>query len=783
MPIKDEMDLEVQFSDDVKRQRQNRLQFLLQKTSVYSQFLHQKLERQQEQMKAREQKTAKRIEAKEKLQKERQEAFENNARETRLSKKGDGQAKEVSSVKTNSKNATKKKKRNCEEGLMDTYEEAKKQRLMVKEEEEEEETKEQEGPSARQPELITGGILREYQLKGLEWLVSLYDNGLNGILGDEMGLGKTLQTISLVAYLVGKGVKGPYLIVGPLSTLSNWVNEFNKFAPAIPTLLYHGTKEERADKRKEMKYISESNCFPVVITSYEIVMNDRKFLHDMMWKYIVVDEGHRIKNLNCKLIRELKSYDSANRLLLTGTPLQNNLSELWSLLNFLLPDIFDDLESFQEWFDFSEVHESEGHNKLIEKEEKNEIVTKLHRILHPFLLRRLKTDVEKYLPKKKEIVVFCPFTPLQQEYYTAILKKNIHNLITKDKNNDEVGVDDEEKKSGSRRNLSEIVSYKEECDRTYFKSLSDSPHTDSSSNYTSKKPQAVFQEKSVVNVSFRNILMDLRKCCNHPYLLDYPLDACGDYLMNEELCKCSGKLLILDRMLPALKERGHKVLIFSQMTKMLDILQDYFYLKKINYCRLDGSTSQEDRQQQIEEFNTDKDMFIFLLSTRAGGLGINLVSADTCIIYDSDWNPQVDLQAQDRCHRIGQTKPVIVYRFCTVNSIETKILERANAKRRLEKLVVHKGKFKDPTQKHQALTSSDLMELLTKEDADKFLGSVSHKTHGDIISDHDLEKILDRSFEKTEGVKEEGEEGSSAFKVIDESEQETTANGLLGTVM
>ena len=582
MFFQDDTDVDLQFSADLKQQRQNRLQFLLQKTTVYSKFLHQKLEKQQEALKAREKKATERLESKQRLELERKEAFESNTRETRAGK-SNMVSKKASNQQKKSKKSTKRKVKDDSYNLVECYEESKKQKTSTSP------LKQEQVISARQPELITGGILREYQLKGLEWLVSLYDNGLNGILGDEMGLGKTLQTISLIAYLIGKGVKGPYLITAPLSTLSNWVSEFEKFAPTIPTILYHGSKEERTEKRKEIKFLPEKGCFPVVVTSYEIVMNDRKYLHDLMWKYIVVDEGHRIKNLNCRLIRELKSYDSANRLLLTGTPLQNNLSELWSLLNFLLPDIFDDLDSFQEWFDFSEVHESEGHNKLIEKEEKNEIVTKLHRILHPFLLRRLKTDVEKYLPKKKELVVYCPFTEKQQDYYTAILKKNIHGLIAKERGNGE-----EENESLSRRD-SVPVSYKEESDRKYFKSIEENTQAFVSSSKKKEK----FQEKSLTNVSFRNILMDLRKCCNHPYLLDYPLDACGDFLIDQDLIKCTGKLLILDRMLPALKERGHKVLIFSQMTKMLDILEDYLYLKQMSYCRLDGATSQESRQSQV----------------------------------------------------------------------------------------------------------------------------------------------------------------------------------------
>ncbi|KAJ2636175.1 putative ATPase, partial [Coemansia sp. RSA 1694] len=213
--------------------------------------------------------------------------------------------------------------------------------------------------SARQPRLITGGIMRDYQLEGMEWLASLYENGLNGILADEMGLGKTLQTIAFLCFLRERQVWGPFLVLCPLSTLSNWVSEFYRFAPTTPVLLYHGTPDERKELRNKHLRRLDKN-FPIVVTTYEISMRDKQALQRFAWKFIIVDEGHRIKNMNCKLIRDLKSYQSTNRLLLTGTPLQNSLSELWSLLNFLLPDIFDDLESFQEWFNFNDISEREG---------------------------------------------------------------------------------------------------------------------------------------------------------------------------------------------------------------------------------------------------------------------------------------------------------------------------------------------------------------------------------------------------------------------------------------
>ncbi|PKU30827.1 lymphoid-specific helicase [Limosa lapponica baueri] len=251
---------------------------------------------------------------------------------------------------------------------------------------------------------------------------------------------------------------------------------------------------------------------------------------------------------------------------------------------------------------------------------------------------------------------------------------------------------------------------------------------------------------SEVNLKLQNIMMLLRKCCNHPYLIEYPLDpATQQFKVDEDLVKNSGKFLLLDRMLPELKKRGHKVLLFSQMTLMLDILMDYCYLRDFKFSRLDGSMSYSEREENMHQFNTDPEVFLFLVSTRAGGLGINLTAADTVIIYDSDWNPQSDLQAQDRCHRIGQTKPVVVYRLVTANTIDQKIVERAAAKRKLEKLIIHKNQFKGGksglTQSKSCLDPQELLELLKSRDYEREVKGSKEK----VISDKDLELLLDRS--------------------------------------
>uniref|UniRef100_A0A3B5AIQ6 Proliferation-associated SNF2-like protein n=1 Tax=Stegastes partitus TaxID=144197 RepID=A0A3B5AIQ6_9TELE len=589
----------------------------------------------------------------------------------------------------------------------------------------------------QQPQLFTGGVMRWYQIEGIEWLRMLWENGINGILADEMGLGKTIQCIAHIAMMIEKKVMGPFLVVAPLSTLPNWVNEFKRFAPEVSVLLYHGPKPERAKLLKQIRRpLGPLSMCPVVITSFEISMIDRKLLQHFQWKYLIVDEGHRIKNLNCRLVRELKMLPTDNKLLLTGTPLQNNLAELWSLLNFLLPEVFDDLKSFESWFDINSLGEAES---VVVAEREQNILSMLHQILTPFLLRRLKSDVTLEVPPKKEIVVYAPLTAKQEAFYTAVVNKTITKMLGQEKAPVVLT------SSGRpKRRTRKVVDYKE---------------TDADTPYNLEKylervrkeldqRSALLTHVSAINLKLQNILMLLKRCCNHPYLVEYPLDpTTQEFKIDEQLVQSSGKFLILDRLLPALKERGHKVLIFSQMTSILDMLMDYCYLRGFQYSRLDGSMSYADRDENMTRFSKDPEVFIFLLSTRAGGLGINLTAADTVIIFDSDWNPQADLQAQDRCHRIGQTKPVVVYRLVTANTIDQKILERASAKRKLEQMVIHKR----PPFKHcsSGLTLTTLM-IVSKFVCNIWLSFFVplrevKASKGKVISNNDLEILLDRS--------------------------------------
>jgi len=534
--------------------------------------------------------------------------------------------------------------------------------------------------------------LRDYQLTGVKWMISLYKNGLNGILADQMGLGKTCQTIGFLSHLRHKGINGPFLILAPLSTLSNWINEVERFCPSMPAVLYHGTAAERTEiRRKRMptgKKVTAS--FPTVVTSFEILMRDSKALARYNWKYIVVDEGHRLKNFDCKLLRELRTIPADNKLLLTGTPLQNNLAELWSLLNFILPDVFCNLADFESWFDFSYINNKEDEDAAATAQaQRSQVISKLHSLLRPFMLRRIKSDVEIGLPGKMEVIMYAHMTPLQKELNEKLLDRTLIDSLT-----------EKAKDSGMVRGMAGKLN---------------------------------------------NLLMQLRKVANHPDLITGGWDNTLVYPPGEELKAQCGKFQLLDRLLTSLFKKGHKVLIFSQMTKMLDLLHHYLEELGIEAARIDGSVKWDERQEAIAKFNSDPRMRVFLLSTRAGGLGINLTAADTVIIYDSDWNPHQDLQAMDRVHRIGQTKPVLVIRLATAQSVEGKMLVRAESKMALERVVIKKGAFKadyenEDTTKRGNMNADELLELLRSDQ-----GALGGVAQSGVADEKMLESILDRT--------------------------------------
>ncbi|KAK2823914.1 hypothetical protein Q5P01_021089 [Channa striata] len=764
--------------------RYKRLQHLLQKSNIYSKFLLTKMEQQQHEEKIKKEKLGKKTSKvqktnsaepeKEKRKRKRNEDYKISdvmSKEEIMS-----QAKKAKAEDEDEAPAQKKLEAEDIEKISDSNQDIKNRlsetvRDNAKHFLHPHRKVNGQPVPAQQPELFTGGVMRWYQIEGIEWLRMLWENGINGILADEMGLGKTIQCIAHIAMMIEKKVMGPFIVVAPLSTLPNWINEFKRFTPDVSVLLYHGPQAERAKLLKQIRRPQGPlSMFPVVVTSFEISMIDRKFLQRFQWKYLIVDEGHRIKNLNCRLVRELKTLPTDNKLLLTGTPLQNNLAELWSLLNFLLPEVFDDLKSFESWFDIDTLGQAES---VVATEREQNILSMLHQILTPFLLRRLKSDVTLEVPPKKEIIVYAPLTAKQEAFYTAVVNKTIAKMLGQEKVDSPVTLTP----SGRpKRRSRKVVDYTETDKDTPYE-LEKYLERVRKEQEQSSPPVLDVQSPldAQINLKLQNILMLLKRCCNHPYLVEYPLDpATQEFKIDEQLVQSSGKFLILDRLLPALKKRGHKVLIFSQMTSILDILMDYCYLRDFQYSRLDGSMSYADRDENMTKFSQDSEVFLFLLSTRAGGLGINLTAADTVIIFDSDWNPQADLQAQDRCHRIGQTKPVVVYRLVTANTIDQKILERASAKRKLEQMVIHKNKFKggraELNQSKSCIDLDELMDLLKARGTEKEVKA----SRGKVISDKDLEILLDRSDLLDKGKGSTKKEKVGVFRVIDAESSEIT---------
>ena len=466
----------------------------------------------------------------------------------------------------------------------------------------------------RQPRMLTAGTLRDYQIVSLQWMISLYNNRLNGILADEMGLGKTVQVCALIAYLwESKQNYGPHLIIVPNAVIVNWKSEIKLWLKNMSAVYYVGHREER---QKLFNTQVMQLKFNVLVTTYEFIMRDRAKLSKVNWQYIIIDEAQRLKDREGQLARDLDRFRCNRRLLLTGTPLQNDLSELWSLLNLLLPSVFDSSKVFQQWFgdDSKKGAAAGGEVDWMEKEKKIVIISRLHQILEPFMLRRLVQDVESKLPPKITIAVHCPFSAYQAAVYDWVNKTGtlrVHPTMSK------IGL-------AARQNFKGYLALQNRC-------------------------------------------MELRKVCNHP-ALNYPTDKGGEWRTGADLVRTCGKLWMLDRMLIKLRAAGHRVLLFSTMTKLLDLLEDYLKWRMttpagegLEWCRIDGSTALDMREEAITQFNAPgSKKFIFLLSIRAAGRGLNLQTADTVVVYDPDPNPKNEEQAVARSHRIGQRREVRV---------------------------------------------------------------------------------------------------------------------------
>eukprot|EP00180_Rhodochaete_pulchella_P003546 Plantae.Rhodophyta-Rhodochaete_pulchella.ctg6157.p1 GENE.Plantae.Rhodophyta-Rhodochaete_pulchella.ctg6157~~Plantae.Rhodophyta-Rhodochaete_pulchella.ctg6157.p1 ORF type:complete len:1056 (-),score=215.73 Plantae.Rhodophyta-Rhodochaete_pulchella.ctg6157:35-2833(-) len=531
------------------------------------------------------------------------------------------------------------------------------------------------------PDFKNGGQLREYQMEGYNWLVSCWFAGQGSILADEMGLGKTIQSVSFCNYLFAyRKIRGPFLVIAPLSTLGHWNREFETWTH-MNAIVYHGNSDSRRIIQDyEWTYPNQTKKkgppykWDVLITTYETILQDSSKLRSIPWELIVIDEAHKIKNRSSRLVSELNGFQSQHRLLLTGTPIQNNPLEVWALLHYIDPTTFASEDAFSN--EFGEVKDSAT-------------VEKLKDLMRPYLLRRLKEDVEKSIPPKEETIVSVELTKIQKKWYRAMLEQNFSFL-----------------------------------------------------------DQGTKSSKNVGNL--RNIVMELRKCCNHPYLIkgveQIETEKLDDESLMRNMIEASGKLMLVDKLLPRLKENGHKVLIFSQMIRVLDIVEDYLRDRKWGYERIDGRVRGNDRQQAIDRFSKkDSEKFVFLLCTRAGGQGINLTVADTVIIYDSDWNPQNDIQAQARCHRIGQKSDVKVYRLITRGTYEQDMFDRASKKLGLDHAVLQNMGVESESKKNQNVLAEmkrdDIDSLLKKGAYDVFNEDDSA---AEAFSAEDIDHILER---------------------------------------
>jgi helicase SWR1 len=715
------------------------------------------------------------------------------------------------------------------------------------------------------------GTLREYQHDGVDWLAKLYSGGRNGILADEMGLGKTIQTIALLAHLATHHeVWGPHLIVVPTSVILNWEMEFKKWCPAFRILTYYGNIEERKAKRRGW---TNDDMWNVCITSYQLILQDAQAFKKRSWHYLVLDEAHNIKNFQTQRWQTLLTFRTHSRLLLTGTPLQNNLQELWSLLYFLMPAGIDgagfaELETFLNSLKKpADQILDQGRQQL--DPEAQARVSKLHEVLRPYLLRRLKSEVEKQMPLKYEHVVYCRLSKRQRQLYDEFMgradtrrtlssgnymsiinclmslrkvcnhpdlfetrqivtsfamqksavaqyeikelivrrkllrhesldlefadllptvneryrkrelnriaqlqaSKKLLSLATKERQRLEELANSSKNQSALSRiaieaqwnmvrdleNRSEHAQRAAEKSQVYGKDLIEFmtlPSRFDPPRPTRKRPNYShgdwFLDKSLTASSLMPGLMNV---ASKTQIFVTKFGAVTPAVVAEDVARLTlsktgvetvqllqerarvwdpyhearvrlsiafpdkrllqydcGKLQALDKLLRELQAGGHRCLIFTQMTKVLDILEQFLNIHGHRYLRLDGTTKIEQRQILTDRFNNDTRILAFILSSRSGGLGINLTGADTVIFYDLDWNPAMDKQCQDRCHRIGQTRDVHIYRFVSEYTIEANILRKSNQKRLLDDVIIQRGEFTTDTFFNRTVSYRDALD-------------------------------------------------------------------------
>ncbi|KAM3723134.1 putative regulator of chromatin subfamily A [Dirofilaria immitis] len=507
--------------------------------------------------------------------------------------------------------------------------------------------------------------LHSYQQIGLNWLMMMHKLKLNAILADEMGLGKTVQIIAFITYLKSEQIKGPHLIVVPSSTIENWLSEFSKWSPKINIITYYGSIADR----RQLRYMATDKNIDVLLTTYNMVgskTEDRKFFKRFRINYVIYDEGHLLKNCSTDRYKNLMKIHGERKILITGTPLQNNLVELISLMYFTMTKLFtkycNDIGQLLQQFQ-QKIPALEAKNGALYEADK---IEQAKAILKPYILRRLKADVLNYLPVKKECVIKCPMIMEQKEIYTDLVRE--FRLI---------------ESSGEKYNSSPLMQLRQVANHPLlYRRLYDDDKVTQIAKVLCAKENEYRKKKS------DHVAEDLA------FLSDFAISqlcskfiSTQSFILNEKVTLESGKFKELDKLLPSIKEKGDKVLIFSQFTSIMDILEVYLKLRDYQYCRLDGSTPVMERQEVINEYNSSPDLFVFLLSTKAGGLGINLTAANHIILHDIDFNPYNDKQAEGRCHRMGQTKDVFVVRLISADTVEEEMLALAQKKLELEKEV------------------------------------------------------------------------------------------------